>query len=246
MMFSGASWIAHAHRERKLMNETPEKSTQESDPHERETESTELHPILVAFKKRPYIYSFLVGALALTLMRPCLVVEADKPTLGPKIENFTFTDQSGAPFSPSDLTGTIWLAGFFDPYEAPSESSTFQALRELEKRYVEEKIDTRLVLLSVSLNAAAGEKLAKIQRDENLDPQRWILLQAPDEESLRQVAVNIFRARYDPGDGQKAEHSDRLWLIDRNGYMRGHPRQGRDNYKTTVRNHDDIFEWSRV
>tara|TARA_B100000674_G_C37855530_1_gene922172 strand:+ start:175 stop:885 length:711 start_codon:yes stop_codon:yes gene_type:complete len=228
------------------MNETPEKSTPESRTYEREGESSELHPILVAFKKRPYIYSFVVGALALTLMRPCLVVEADKPTLGPKVESFTFTDQSGAPFSPSDLAGSIWLAGFFDPYEPTSKSSTFKALREIEKRYVDENIDTRLVLLSVSLKEGTGQELARIQREEGLDPKRWILLQAPDEESLRQVAVNIFRARYDPGAGQKAEHSDRLWLIDRNGYMRGHPRQGRDNYKTTVRNHDDIFEWSRV
>ena len=119
-------------------------------------------------------------------------------------------------------------------------------MRDIEKRYIDEKIDTRLVLFSVSLKAETLDKMAAIHRQEGLDPKRWVLLMAPDKEALRQVAVNTFRARYDPGEGQEAEHSDRLWIIDRQGFMRGHPRQGRDNYKTSVRNYDDIFEWSRV
>ena len=220
----------------------------EEDQHLKpESESnSELHPVLRAFKKRPYIYSFLVGALALTVMRPCLVVEADKPTKGPKLESFIFTDHATAQFQPSDLQGAVWIAGFFDPHATNSESETFKAMQELDKRYETEGLDVRLVLFSVSLRDDTREKLAAIHRTKELDPKRWYLLMAPNEESLRQVAVNIFRARYDPGVGKAAEHSDRLWIIDRNGYMRGHPRQGRDNYKTSVRNYDDIFEWSRV
>jgi len=219
---------------------------QEPENNSNQTDEQELHPVLVAFKKRPYIYSFIVGALALTMLRPCLVVEADKPTQGPKIEHFVFTDHQGAEFSPSDLKGELWLAGFFDPHTPVEKSATFQAMRDLEKRYADEKIDMRLVLFSVSLDTGGRERLSAIYRDNNLDPKRWILLMPPDSDTLRQVAVNIFRARYDPGDGKTSEHSDRLWMIDRNGFMRGHPRQGRDNYKTSVRNYDDIFEWSRV
>jgi cytochrome oxidase Cu insertion factor (SCO1/SenC/PrrC family) len=216
--------------------------TQNNEPSERE-----LHPILIAFKKRPYLYAFIIGALFLTLLRPCLVVEADAPTKGPKIENFVFIDHEGAEFRPSDLEGQAWIAGFFDPREETEDSKVVDAMLDLETRYVKEDLDIHFVLMSVAPKAANQEVLKEWFSKKGLSPKRWVLLSAPDAESLRKVAVNIFRSQFDAGqDGENSEHSDRLWLIDKQGFMRGHPRQGRDNFKTSVRNHDDIFEWSRV
>ena len=216
-------------------------------PPEYQTSTEEdLHPVLAAFKKRPYIYSFIVGALALTLMRPCLVVEAEKPTLGPQLDDFEFIDHNGTPFRPSALRGKVWIAGFFDPHGPLADSATFKAMKDLEKRYIESSLDASLVLLSVALKDNTQAVLDRIVREEQLDTQRWFLLRPPNADTLREVAVHTFRSQYDPGFERPAKYSDRLWIIDRQGRVRGHPRQGRDNFKTTVRNYDDIYEWSRV
>ena len=216
--------------------------TTSNEPSERE-----LHPALIAFKKRPYLYAFIIGALFLTLLRPCLVVEADEPTKGPKIETFVFIDHEGAEFRPGDLEGQAWIAGFFDPRTETQDSVVVDAMLDLESRYTKEGLDIHFVLISVAPKAPNQEELKAWFTKQSLSAKRWILLSAPDAESLRQVAVNIFRSQFDAGrEGKNSEHSDRLWLIDKKGFMRGHPRQGRDNFKTSVRNHDDIFEWSRV
>jgi cytochrome oxidase Cu insertion factor (SCO1/SenC/PrrC family) len=217
------------------------------DPNNNEPLERELHPVLIAFKKRPYLYAFLIGALFLTLLRPCLVVEADEPTQGPKIENFVFIDQQGGEFRPGDLEGQAWIAGFFDPRAESQDSVVVDAMLDLESRYTKEGLDIHFVLMSVAPKTPNQEELKTWFTKKSLNPKRWILLSAPDAESLRKVAVNIFRSQFDSGqDGKNSEHSDRLWLIDKKGFMRGHPGQGRDNFKTSVRNHDDIFEWSRI
>ena len=222
-------------------------SETEAAPPGDETESYTPNPVVAALKKRPYLYGFILGALVLTLIRPCLTVDALTPPVGPKVQEFRLLDQRGAPFTNADLSGTTWIAGFFHTQTDKAGEIVFEAMKTVAGRSRKEGLDVHFVLFTVDPVRDTPAVLAEWARQRELSHEHWHLLTASGIEDIRAVAVDTFRAPFSSGtETKKAIHSKHLWIIDKDGFVREHPQQRRATYKTSVRNYDDVFEWARV
>lgn len=209
------------------------------------------NPVVTGLKRRPYLYGFILGAIVLTVIRPCLIVEAASPGKETEVRPFQLLDQHGANFSSDELADRLWVAGFFST-RSTSRAIVLKAMKTMDSRAAKEGFDMRFVLFSVDPDYDTPKVLSAWAALHELDPARWHLLTTNDSSQIRRIAVDQFRAPFSSGEAsptgnqEAAQHSEHLWLVDKDGFIRSPPERGRSHYKTSVRNNDDIFEWARV
>jgi cytochrome oxidase Cu insertion factor (SCO1/SenC/PrrC family) len=129
------------------------------------------------------------------------------------IAPFTLTDQTGQPFDTSSLRGKVWVASFFF-VSCPSICVRLnQALANLQ--LTEPASEVHFVSITCDPENDTPEMLDRYARHFKADPRRWTFLTG-DLAEIQKIGVERFQVGV-----EKGTHSDRVFAIDRAGYIRG-------------------------
>jgi protein SCO1/2/putative membrane protein len=143
-----------------------------------------------------------------------------------RVAEFSFVDQHESPRSLADFRGKVWIAGVTYScctMSCPHQRAVLQQLQGQLKR-------TKILL--VTFSAAPGfdspEALRKLADSLGADSRRWLFLTTRDpqgHELVRQFVQQSFHSDIvenpEAEPGQRFSHPSRLYLIDRNGLVRG-------------------------
>lgn len=132
---------------------------------------------------------------------------------GPPLQDFVLTDQSGKAFDSAELRGKVWVGSFFFTNCPGSCWRMNQALAALEST----RPDISAQLVSITCDPAndTPEALARYAEHFHANPARWTFLTG-DMDLIRRIGNDFFRVPVEP-----ATHSDRAFVIDRQGQVRG-------------------------
>ncbi len=143
-----------------------------------------------------------------------------------QIADFELIDQFETPRKSSDFRGKVWIAGVTYScctMSCPHQRAVLQQLQEQLK-------GTNILLVTIS--AAPGfdspEALRKLAESLNADPKRWLFLTTRDSQGLELIRRFVQQSFHsdivenpEAEPGQRFSHPSRLYLIDRNGLVRG-------------------------
>ncbi|MCS6975555.1 MAG: DUF420 domain-containing protein [Gemmatales bacterium] len=143
-----------------------------------------------------------------------------------RVADFQFLDQNETPRSLADLRGQVWIAGV--TYSCCTMSCPH--VRAVLQQLQEELRGTKILL--VTFSAAPGldtpQELRKLADSLGADPRRWLFLTTTEPkgaEIVRQFVQQSFHSDIvenpEAEPGQRFAHSSRLYLIDRDGWVRG-------------------------
>ena len=100
------------------------------------------------FMRHPYAFSFILGAVLLTVMRPCLRRVPDAPPQGRTLAAFSLVDQDAKTRSLDDFKGVIWIAAFLAT-RSPDAPKIVSALKSLDKRCDTEGVELQFVVFTI-------------------------------------------------------------------------------------------------
>ncbi len=194
-------------------------------------------PARVPLWRNPFVVAFVVGCVAVTLLRPLLRYEPKPPPVIGQLPEFSLVDAAGKPFGSADLRGQVWIASFFFT-RCPSVCPLLMSrVAELQSRYARDHIDgIRLVSISVDPVRDTPEVLRAAAPGYGVDPTRWTLLTGAPER-VRDLCVEGFHV---PGfDGEAMAngdipHTTKVVLVDAQQRIRGY-------YETDASGLDEVF-----
>lgn len=129
------------------------------------------------------------------------------------LASFALTDQDGHEFRSESLRGKVWVGSFFFT-NCPSVcwrlNQTLAAMQETNPAS-----DARYVSITCDPANDTPAALAKYAQHFKADPARWTFLTG-DLELIRRVGNDLFQVAV-----ENQTHSDRAFLVDRNGQVRG-------------------------
>ena len=143
-----------------------------------------------------------------------------------KIPNYTFTDQQGKPFSQDDLNNTIYVADFFFT-SCPGICPTLTAdLKKVQNKFysiTQREPDFKFKIISYTVDPKRDnpEKLAKYAAKYGAEYNMWRFLTGP-QDSIYSIAEHGYKAavQQDSGSVEEFTHSGKIFLVDKNGYVR--------------------------
>jgi protein SCO1/2 len=136
---------------------------------------------------------------------------ADEPTR--PVKYFSLTERNGQMVTSDDLQGKVWVASFFFTNCPGVCLKLNQTIADLQKELPD--TDVRYVSISVDPDNDTPERLQEYAARFQADPQRWLFLTGPMSK-IKDIAERSFQV-----SAEKAVHSDRLIVVDRQGRMRG-------------------------
>jgi protein SCO1/2/putative membrane protein len=141
-----------------------------------------------------------------------------------KVPEFTLTERSGRVVTRDDLHGKVWVASFLFTRctgPCPQVSLTLKRLQDELARYP----DVRLVTFTVDPERDDPEELKRYADAFGADPDRWLFLTGPEKKvySLLHDGFHVHVAKNtdNPRPGQEVIHDTRLFVVDREGTIRG-------------------------
>src|ERR1043166_1822511 len=129
--------------------------------------------------------------------------------------DFRLVDRSGKTVSRRDLVGDVWLAEFIFTRCERSCPKMYSAMDGVLLKIPE----ARYVSFTVDPDHDTPEFLAKKIPTLGVDKERWYWLSGAPREEMQRIANGFLR----PGgsNGEEVVHSERFFLVDRYGRMRG-------------------------
>lgn len=131
----------------------------------------------------------------------------------PPLERFTLTDQAGGPFDSDSLRGKVWVGSFFFTNCPAICWRMNQALAAIQQ--ADGSADVHYVSITCDPDNDNPAALAKYAEHFKADPQRWKFLTG-DFKLIRRIGNDFFQVAVDKGT-----HSDRAFVVDRQGHVRG-------------------------
>lgn len=131
----------------------------------------------------------------------------------PDLSAYALTERSGQQFSFADLQGRVWVASFFFTACPGPCAEMNRLVAQLQQN--PEYSAVQFVSITCDPDTDTPERLTTYARSFNADPQRWLFLTG-EFDQIQQLGNEIFAVTV----GSK-EHSDRLILVDAEGYVRG-------------------------
>lgn len=191
--------------------------------------------------RNPFLWAFLIGIVMLTLMRPLLRFEPPPPPVIAEVPPFTLVDSAGDPFGSRDLADHVYVASFFFTSCKSICPALMRAVGKLQDRYRREKVDVRLISITVDPEHDTPELLREYGRKHGVDPSRWTLLTGPPD-TVREIVEHGFLTpmgeRTEVADGiYDIAHSAKLVLVDGQGGIRGY-------YNPDKQGLDEVFHRS--
>jgi protein SCO1 len=176
--------------------------------------------------RNPFFWAFVVGCVVITAMRPLLRRIPSPPPVLRQVPPFTLVDVDGKPFGSDDLRGRVYVASFFFT-RCPSICPTLMSdLAKLADRFRRERVDVRLVSITVDPEYDDPQALRAAGERYGVDAVRWTLLTG-SRQAIRDLAIRGFQVPL--GDPQRIDgglfdiaHTGKLLLVDASGGLRGY------------------------
>ena len=131
----------------------------------------------------------------------------------PPLKQFTLTDQAGQPFDSDSLKGKVWVGSFFFTNCPAICWRMNQALAGLEQTGAIGDVDYVSITCDPENDTPAA--LAKYAEHFKADRERWKFLTG-DFKLIKKIGNDFFQVALDKGT-----HSDRAFVVDRAGRVRG-------------------------
>ncbi|MFC9601235.1 SCO family protein [Peribacillus butanolivorans] len=135
------------------------------------------------------------------------------------LENFSYIDQEGEPFSKSDLKGKVWVSDFiFTSCEDVCLPMTSN-MSKLQKMLKDEGIsDVEFVSFSVDPEIDKPDVLKKFGDQFNVDYTNWHFLTGYGQEEIEQFALDNFKTLVKkPENEDQVIHQTSFFLVDKDG-----------------------------
>ncbi|WP_057912733.1 SCO family protein [Peribacillus muralis] len=135
------------------------------------------------------------------------------------IEDFSYSDQEGKPFSKSDLKGKVWVADFiFTSCETVCLPMTSN-MAKLQQQLKDEGIkDVEFVSFSVDPEIDKPDVLKKFGDQFNVDYRNWHFLTGYDQQEIEQFALDNFKTVVKkPEKEDQVIHGTSFFLMDQEG-----------------------------
>ncbi|MCO0599322.1 SCO family protein [Peribacillus butanolivorans] len=135
------------------------------------------------------------------------------------LENFSYIDQEGEPFSKSDLKGKVWVSDFiFTSCEDVCLPMTSN-MSKLQKMLKDEGIsDVEFVSFSVDPEIDKPDVLKKFGDQFNVDYTNWHFLTGYGQEEIEQFALDNFKTLVKkPENEDQVIHQTSFFLVDQDG-----------------------------
>jgi cytochrome oxidase Cu insertion factor (SCO1/SenC/PrrC family) len=129
------------------------------------------------------------------------------------LEDFELTDQDGKKFDSRSLHGKVWVASFFFTNCSGSCWRLNQALAAIQEANPTSQV--RYISITCDPDNDTPQALAKYAKAFQADFARWTFLTG-DFKKIQRIATDFFRVGLD-----RATHSDRAFVVDREGKVRG-------------------------
>ncbi|MFE4351429.1 SCO family protein [Peribacillus butanolivorans] len=135
------------------------------------------------------------------------------------LENFSYIDQEGEPFSKSDLKGKVWVTDFIftscDDVCLPMTSN----MSKLQQMLKDEGIsDVEFVSFSVDPEIDKPDVLKKFGDQFNVDYGNWHFLTGYGQEEIEQFALENFKTLVKkPENEDQVIHQTSFFLVDQDG-----------------------------
>jgi protein SCO1/2/putative membrane protein len=142
-----------------------------------------------------------------------------------EVPDFQLTERSGRTVGRDDLLGHVWIASFVFTRcggPCPQVTNTVERLQGELARFP----DVRLVTFTVDPERDDPETLTKYANGHHADPERWLFLTGT-EEKIYGLLRGGFHIYVEPTKGEERKpgrevaHDTRLFVIDRQGHIRG-------------------------
>jgi cytochrome oxidase Cu insertion factor (SCO1/SenC/PrrC family) len=152
------------------------------------------------------------ASTARTAPRKTTSASANLPTGGP-VTAFELTDGRGQKFDSASLRGKIWVGSFFFTNCPAICWRMNQALAAWQQTHPQS--DVRFVSITCDPENDTPEALARYAAHFKADPARWTFLTGPFDE-IKRIGNESFQVAV-----EKETHSDRAFVVDRQGTVRG-------------------------
>jgi cytochrome oxidase Cu insertion factor (SCO1/SenC/PrrC family) len=132
---------------------------------------------------------------------------------GPPLDHFVLTDQAGQLFDSESLRGRVWVASFFFTNCPAVCWRMNQTLAALQQTHPQSAI--RFISITCDPDNDTPEALAKYADHFHADAARWTFLTG-SLDLIRRIGRDFFTISV-----EKAGHTDRACVVDRQGQVRG-------------------------
>ncbi len=139
--------------------------------------------------------------------------DAASPANNAPFKDFVLTDQQGQPFDSHSLHGKVWVGSFFFtncPAICWRLNQTLAALQETNPAS-----EAHFVSITCDPQNDTPSALARYAAHFQADPKRWTFLTG-DMDLIRSIGNDTFKVAV-----ETSTHSDRAFVVDRNGKVRG-------------------------
>ena len=154
-----------------------------------------------------------VAALYAWRQSATVAEESVDPAVPRQVIDVALTERSGKTVHPADLQGKVWIANFFFANCPGVCTKLSQGVASLQDDLTDP--DLQFVSITVDPEHDTPEQLSEYADRFKADPDRWWFLTGTMDD-IRRLAEKSFQVGAGPG-----QHSDRLFLIDRHGEIRG-------------------------
>lgn len=158
----------------------------------------------------PFLWAFLVGIIALTLVRPCLRRIPEPPPVTGRFPEATLVDADGGPFDRDRMAGAVWVVAFLAEDCGEPCDLARRHLVELDETYAALRVGgIRMVRVAASDTPPPGGGA-----EPAAGPPRRVLALGPPE-VVRDLGAAVCGAWPPPSPGCLA-------IVDTAGNLRGH------------------------
>lgn len=193
--------------------------------------------------QNPWVWGVIFGLLFIPLIRPFMRRVPEPPPVMGQLPDFRLIDEAGAPFGTAEMSGDVWVVGFFFTSCRTLCPRILTAMGSLQEKYVTYGHDVRLLAVSVDPQTDTPEVLAVKAAEVGAEPGVWTFLTG-DEPAVRVLVEGGFATAMGERvtDGATGlvdvAHTEKLVLIDWQGRIRGY-------YGIDALGLDEIYHRSR-
>ena len=194
------------------------------------------------FYKNIYFILFILGAIAITVVRPFMRHEPAPPKVISLLPNFSLKNQQGQIYGTNELNGKVYVASFLFTRCQTVCPLIAGKLKELQSKFAEAEMPVQIVSFSVDPEFDVPEVLLEYSQKWSNDKGTWVFLTG-ETAAMQQVMSGFAMSLEQPkADGSESmidiAHSAKLVLVDWKGAIRGY-------YDSNSEGLDEVFHRSK-
>ena len=134
-----------------------------------------------------------------------------------KVQNFSYTDQNGKPFSLSDLKGKVWIADFVYANCKTICPPMTAHMASIQKQLAKAGLKADIVSFSVDPGDDTPEKLVEFGQKFHADFSNWHFLTGYSDKDIKQLSQGSFKTALIKDSPDDIMHGTSFFLVDQSG-----------------------------